>query len=77
MVVIAVQDNGVGMDHDTSAKIFSLDKNTARIGTNGEPGSGIGLILCKEFVEMHGGRIWVESASGQGSIFKFSLPIKS
>ncbi|TVR03315.1 MAG: PAS domain-containing sensor histidine kinase [Desulfovibrionales bacterium] len=75
-VVIAVQDNGVGMDHCTAAKIFSLDKTTSRIGTKGERGSGIGLILCKEFVEKQGGRIWVESTSGQGSIFKFSLPIK-
>ncbi|TVQ96943.1 MAG: PAS domain S-box protein [Desulfovibrionales bacterium] len=76
MVVIAVQDNGVGMDPGTTAKLFSMDKNTSRIGTKGELGSGIGLILCKEFVEMHGGRIWVESTPGQGSIFKFSLPIK-
>jgi PAS domain S-box-containing protein len=77
MVVIAVQDNGVGMDHGAAAKIFSLDKTTPRIGTKDEPGSGIGLILCKEFVEMHDGRIWVESTSGQGSVFNFSLPIKS
>ncbi|PTN31327.1 PAS domain-containing sensor histidine kinase [Desulfonatronum sp. SC1] len=76
-VVIAVQDNGVGMDHGAAVKIFSLDKTTSRIGTKGEPGSGIGLILCKEFVEMQGGRIWVESTPGQGSIFKFSLPIKN
>jgi PAS domain S-box-containing protein len=77
MVVIAVQDNGVGMDRDAAAKIFSLDKVTSRIGTKGELGSGIGLVLCKEYVEMHGGRIWVESTPDQGSTFKFSLPIKS
>ncbi len=77
MVVIAVQDNGMGMDQDTAAGIFSLDKTTSRVGTKGELGSGIGLILCKEFVEMHGGRIWVETTPGQGSIFKFSVPIKN
>ena len=77
MVVIAVQDYGVGMDHDAAAKIFSLGKTTSQVGTKGELGSGIGLILCKEYVEMHCGRIWVESTPGQGSIFKFSLPIKN
>jgi PAS domain S-box-containing protein len=76
-VVIAVQDNGVGMDQGAAAKIFTHDNMTSQSGTKGEFGSGIGLILCKEFVGMHGGRIWVESTSGQGSIFKFSLPIKS
>jgi PAS domain S-box-containing protein len=76
-IVIAVEDNGVGMDQDAAASIFTLDNITSQNGTKGELGSGIGLILCKEFVEMHGGRIWVESTSDQGSIFKFSLPIKS
>ncbi len=76
MVVIAVQDNGVGMDQGTAAKIFTLDNMTSQRGTQSELGSGIGLILCKEFVEMQGGRIWVESTPGQGSIFKFSLPSK-
>lgn len=76
MVVIAVQDNGVGMDQDTAAGIFTFDSMSSKTGTKGEAGSGIGLSLCKEFVEMHGGRIWIESTPGQGSIFKFSLPIK-
>jgi PAS domain S-box-containing protein len=76
-VVIAVQDNGVGMDQDTAAGIFTHDNMTSQSGAKGEFGSGIGLILCKEFVGMHGGRIWVESTSDQGSIFKLSLPIKS
>jgi signal transduction histidine kinase len=65
------------MNQDAAASIFTLDNITSQNGTKGEFGSGIGLILCKEFVQMHGGRIWVESTSDQGSIFKFSLPIKS
>jgi two-component system sensor histidine kinase/response regulator len=51
-----------------------LETNVQSAGTLNETGSGLGLIICREFVEMHGGKIWVESKVGQGSSFKFSVP---
>jgi signal transduction histidine kinase len=57
------------------AKLFRLDGNLATRGTENEKGTGLGLFLCKEFVEKHNGKIWVESEPGQGSTFKFVLPL--
>jgi signal transduction histidine kinase len=71
---VAVSDNGVGLDAEEIAKLFRLDVSYHRRGTTGEPGSGMGLILCQDMVEKHGGRIWVESQPGQGSVFRFTLP---
>ncbi len=75
-VVVSVKDNGIGMGRGLTNQLFDLDKNTSRPGTEGEPGSGLGLKLCREFVEMHGGRIWAESEEGKGSEFSFSIPAK-
>ena len=75
-IEIAVSDNGVGMDEATQNKLFRLESNESTLGTANEKGTGLGLILCKEFVEKHGGEIWVESQLGKGSVFKFKLPIK-
>ncbi len=72
-VVISVKDTGTGMNDDTITKLFKLTDNTSTPGTNNEPGTGLGLILCKEFVEKMGGKIWVESIDGKGSTFSFSL----
>ena len=72
-VVIYVKDNGVGMTEDTIKKLFRIDESITSKGTAGESGTGLGLILCKEFIEMHGGKIWVESKTGKGSTFYFSL----
>ncbi|SMP43599.1 PAS domain S-box-containing protein [Desulfonatronum zhilinae] len=72
-VTVAVQDSGVGMDRETMEGIFSMTRKTRNRGTEGESGSGLGLLLCKEFVERHGGRIWAESAPGLGSTFFFTL----
>jgi len=74
MICVEVQDSGTGMNPDLANKLFKLTENTNRKGTEGEPSSGLGLILCKEFVEKHGGKIWVESVEGKGSSFFFTLP---
>lgn len=71
---ISVSDSGVGMNSETINKLFRIDTKVSALGTNNETGTGLGLILCKEFVEKHGGKIWVESEIGKGSTFYFSLP---
>ncbi len=73
-VVVAVNDNGIGMTKEILDNLFQIDVNTGRPGTEGEPSSGLGLILCKEFVEKHEGKIWVESEEGVGSQFYFTIP---
>ena len=74
-IEITVTDNGIGMDETALANLFQLDLRKSRPGTQGEKGSGLGLILCKEFVKKNRGELNVESAAGQGSTFRFSLPI--
>jgi len=74
-VEISVSDSGIGMTQETIAKLFRIDSNLSTSGTENEKGTGLGLLLCKEFIEKHGGKIWVESESGKGSIFKFFLPL--
>jgi len=73
---IAVKDNGVGISEENRQKIFRIDSNHSTLGTNGEKGTGLGLILCKEFIEKHNGKIWVESLEGKGSTFFFTLPLE-
>lgn len=74
-VEISVTDNGVGISKEISATLFTSDQNKTTTGTNREKGSGLGLILCKEFVNMHNGSIKVESEVGKGSSFKILLPV--
>ncbi len=74
MVMISVHDNGVGMSEEVMDKLFRIDKKHTTKGTANEKGTGLGLILCKEFVEKNGGTIAVESREGEGSIFSFTLP---
>jgi len=76
-IEIAVSDNGVGMNEETRNKLFSIETNETTLGTANEKGSGLGLLLCKEFVEKHGGKIWIESEEGKGSIFYFTLPYQT
>jgi len=71
---IYVKDNGVGIAKDKQKELFDVSKNKSTKGTNNESGTGLGLILCKEFVEKHGGKIWIESEIGKGSKFIFTLP---
>ena len=73
-VTISVSDNGIGIAHDEIKKLFDISEVLTTKGIAGETGTGLGLLLCKEFVEKHGGRIWVESEVGKGSVFKFTLP---
>jgi len=74
-VEISVSDSGIGMTKETMAKLFRIDANLSTSGTENEQGSGLGLILCQEFVDKHHGKIWVESELGKGSQFKFTLPL--
>ena len=74
-VTISVADNGIGIKPDSLTSLFDISQNHTTKDLAGEKGSGLGLVLCKEFVEKHGGIIWVESEFGKGSEFKFTLPI--
>lgn len=73
---ISVVDTGIGMDPETLDKLFKIESNLTTIGTANEKGNGLGLIICKEFVEKHGGRIYVTSIAGKGSRFVFTLPFE-
>jgi signal transduction histidine kinase/ligand-binding sensor domain-containing protein len=74
-VEITVADTGVGIAPENIPKLFRIDTNITTKGTSSESGTGLGLILCKEFVEKHNGTIWVESKINKGSEFKFTLPL--
>jgi signal transduction histidine kinase len=71
---IEVGDNGIGISAENIEKLFKIDEAYSSLGTANEKGSGLGLLLCKEFVTAHGGQIWVESELGKGSSFKFTIP---
>ncbi|PKQ64464.1 hypothetical protein BZG02_06565 [Labilibaculum filiforme] len=75
VVTISICDNGVGIPPENLAKLFLMTESYSSLGTAKEKGTGLGLMLCKEFVEKHQGRIWVESEVGKGSCFRFSLPV--
>ncbi len=74
---ISISDTGNGIEPDNLEKLFRIDSKIPRQETENEIGSGLGLILCKEFVEKHGGKIWAESQPGVGSKFTFTLPLSS
>ena len=73
-VEIIVKDNGIGISPEAQRNLFKIDSFHSSTGTNNEHGTGFGLLLCIEFVELHGGNIWIESEQGKGSEFKFTLP---
>jgi signal transduction histidine kinase/ligand-binding sensor domain-containing protein len=75
IVEISVADNGTGISEGTIDLLFRIDKTVSSKGTSNEQGTGLGLILCKEFVEKHNGHIWVESTIGEGSKFIFTLSL--
>jgi PAS domain S-box-containing protein len=72
-MLVSVRDNGIGITTAVLVKLFRIDENASTPGTCNETGTGLGLILCKEFVENHGGKIWVESEQGKGSTFTFTI----
>ncbi len=73
-VEIAIKDTGIGMNQTLLDNLFKIDVQSNRKGTENEPSSGLGLMLCKDFVEKNGGKIWVESEENKGSVFYFTLP---
>ena len=70
---VSIQDNGVGISENEVKKLFRIEEKVSSLGTEGEPSTGLGLFLCKEFIEMHGGKIWAESEIEKGSTFSFTL----
>ncbi|MDY0105022.1 MAG: HAMP domain-containing sensor histidine kinase [Lentimicrobium sp.] len=75
-MIITVSDNGIGMSQEVVSRLWQIAELYTSPGTKGEKGTGLGLMLCKEFVEKHNGRIWVESEVGKGSDFKIALPVR-
>jgi signal transduction histidine kinase len=73
-LLLTVSDTGVGIPEESREKLFRLNSSFTTPGTQNERGTGLGLLLCKEFVERNGGSIWVESTVGEGSHFKFTVP---
>jgi signal transduction histidine kinase len=74
-VFVSVKDQGIGMSQDQQSKLFDPGTHVSTKGTANESGSGLGLILCKELVERHGGEVFLESEEGKGSMFTFTIPI--
>ncbi|HSH50804.1 MAG TPA: tetratricopeptide repeat-containing sensor histidine kinase [Bacteroidales bacterium] len=74
---VSVTDTGIGFDKNTGKQIFNTKNFYTTYGTNNETGSGLGFILCKEFVEINGGKIWAESVPNKGTVFYFTLPVAS
>ncbi len=74
VVKVTVSDTGIGISEINKEKLFSISDKTTSLGTNKEKGTGLGLLLCKEFIEKHGGKIWVVSELGKGSDIIFTLP---
>ncbi len=75
-VIVKISDSGIGIPKDMQKKMFSIDGEIGRKGTNNEEGGGLGLILCKDLIERAGGKIGMESGLGKGSTFWFSLPVE-
>lgn len=73
-VHVTVRDSGTGIPEEDLDKLFRIDVKYVNSGTNDERGTGLGLILCKEFINRHGGEIWVESRLNEGSVFHFTIP---
>lgn len=75
-VEVSISDSGIGISSNEVSNLFNIEQKIIRKGTNGEQGTGLGLIISKEYIEKHGGKIWVNSIEGKGSVFSFTLPVK-
>lgn len=75
-ILVSVKDKGIGIGKDDLGKLFRIEKTYSTTGTNNEKGTGLGLILCKDFIEKHKGEIWVESELGKGATFYFTVPLE-
>lgn len=72
-VLFSIEDNGIGISRENIKKLFKIEENYTTSGTNHETGTGLGLIICKEFIEMHNGKIWVESSLNVGTKITFTI----
>jgi hypothetical protein len=73
-ICFKIKDQGNGMTQEKVETIFNQNKNKSTLGTEGEKGTGLGLLLCHDFVVHHGGKIWVESKLGEGTTISFTIP---
>lgn len=73
-IIVSVSDTGIGMDDNTINKLFKIEEKIGMHGTDGEPSTGLGLVLCKEFMELNNGKIYLESKLGEGSTFFIEFP---
>ncbi len=73
-IELSVSDTGIGIHEEDIHKLWLFSEQFTTAGTNGEKGTGLGLMICKDFIDAHGGKIWVESEFGKGSTFKFTIP---
>ena len=76
-VEISIKDTGIGLSKEITDHLFQLDSQPTRKGTEKEPSTGLGLIVCKEFIEKNGGKLLIKSEEGKGSTFYFTLPSQS
>ena len=76
-LLVTVSDNGIGIEKKELAKLFRIDESYSLPGTHNEKGTGLGLVLCKEFIDKHKGTIWAESETDLGSRFCFKIPLIS
>lgn len=76
-ILISVIDTGIGMTTEIAKSLFTNSINPSSLGTDNEKGSGLGLLFCKEYVDLHSGKIWVESEPDKGSTFSFTIPVKA
>ena len=75
MAIVSIKDTGCGIDEENQKKLLHTDTHFSTFGTNNEEGSGLGLLLCQDFVIKNGGKLWFTSKVGEGSIFSFSIPL--
>lgn len=74
-IEICIVDNGIGIPAEILPKLFKIDENVSTLGTENEKGTGLGLLLCKEFVDKYSGKIWAESELDKGAKFYFTIPV--